>query len=243
MRRVTPHLMDAAAIQPFDRVLDIGCGCGDTLELAARAARQGQVVGIDLSTVMLECAQVAVDRERLDNVDLVCADAQTFAFDQGAFDVAISRLGVMSFDDPEAAFANIAGAIRPGGRLAFAAWGERGRNELFSVVTAALSIQSPDMQSGAGPFALADPERVRKLLSGAGWSQITTRPIEEPLLLGQSPDEAIALIAGFAESRFGGLTPDNREQGLRTLRDELLHHTSGDGIALGGYFWLTTAVL
>jgi SAM-dependent methyltransferase len=206
------------------------------------AARRGQVVGIDLASVMLDCARLTIGRERLSNADLVQADAQTFLFDQAAFDVAISRLGVISFDDPEAAFANIAAAVRQGGRIAFLTWGEPGRNEIFSVAMAALNLRGADLRSGVGPFSLADRGRFHSLLSGTGWSQITSHADEEPLLLGDSADEAIELITGFAESRFGGLTPDDQERGVWKLRDELMYHNTEHGIALGGYFWLTTAV-
>ena len=115
-------MLAAAAIAPGDRVLDIGCGCGNTTLAAARAAGpDGSAHGVDLSVPMTDLGRQRAEQERV-NATFEVADAQTHPFKAGAFDVAVSRFGVMFFDDPVAAFTNIAGALRPGGRLAFVCW-------------------------------------------------------------------------------------------------------------------------
>ena len=113
-------MLDAARLQPGERVLDVGCGYGtSTLEAAERVAPSGRVVGVDISAAMLEPARRRVAAAGWDNVELLQADAQVHRFEAGSFDVVISRFGMMFFEDPAAAFANLAGALQPGGRLVF----------------------------------------------------------------------------------------------------------------------------
>ena len=121
----TDHLLAAARVATPDRVLDVGCGCGATT-LAAQPA--GTAVGLDLSAVMVQAARRRAAEERLANVSFVAGDGQTYPFPGGGFDMAISRFGVMFFDDPVAAFANLAGGLVPGGRLVFVCWQELARN-------------------------------------------------------------------------------------------------------------------
>ena len=115
-------LMAAAAIAPGSTVLDIGCGTGETSRAAAVAAGAGSVLGVDLSTAMLDEAARRATAAGIGNVRFVRADAQVHRFEAAAFDLAISRFGVMFFANPVAAFANIAAALRPGGRLVVVAW-------------------------------------------------------------------------------------------------------------------------
>ena len=116
-QRITPHLLDAGAVGAADRVLDVGCGCGLTSRAAAHAASAGSVLGVDLSAAMLQEAERRARAEGLTNVRFEQGDVQVHAFSPAAFDLAISRFGVMFFEDPVAAFANVASAIRPGGRF------------------------------------------------------------------------------------------------------------------------------
>lgn len=112
-------LLDAAGITGEDRVLDLGCGSGQTTRRAALRAPRGHVLGLDLSGPMLAEARSRAEREGVANVSFAQGDAQVHPFGAGAFDAAVSRYGVMFFADPVAAFGNIGRALRPGGRLAF----------------------------------------------------------------------------------------------------------------------------
>lgn len=132
---VADALLAAARLQPGDTVLDLGCGCGATTLAAADLVAPANVVGLDLSGPMLELAR---QRTGTGAATFIQADAQTKTFDGERFDVAIGRSGTMFFDDPVAAFTNIATAVRPGGRLCLAAWQALDANEWLLVPGAVL---------------------------------------------------------------------------------------------------------
>ncbi|MDF2901645.1 MAG: SAM-dependent methyltransferase, partial [Phenylobacterium sp.] len=166
-RQIEPlglRAIEAGAPQPGERVLDIGCGCGQTsFELARRVGPSGRVLGVDISAPMLEVARQRAAGAAA-NVSFIEADAQTHAFQNGGFDLAISRFGVMFFDDPTAAFRNIGAALRPGGRLSFVCWRPMLENAwmatpLFAAMPLLPPLPPPD-PAAPGPFAFADPERV-----------------------------------------------------------------------------------
>src|SRR6266536_1935588 len=165
----TARLLATAAIGPAEVVLDVGCGCGETTIGAARPARSGRALGVDLSAVMLAEARRLAGREGVRNARFEQADAQVHAFPAAGFDVAISGFGVMFFADPHAAFANIAAALRPGGRLAFLCWQEMTANEWLTVPFAAVAahVTLPELPAAdePGPFSLADPRRIRAMLA------------------------------------------------------------------------------
>ncbi len=122
-------LVDAALAAGGERVFDVGCGAGGTTLAVARGLRpKGRCTGIDISAPLIATATSRASAEGATDVTFICGDAQTYDFGAGRFDTVISRLGVMFFDDPEAAFANLQRAARSGGRLAFIAWRSRDEN-------------------------------------------------------------------------------------------------------------------
>src|SRR5947199_350388 len=162
--------MDAAGSVGGERVLDVGCGCGDTtLELGRRVGPEGRVLGVDVSGGMVARAAEAAREARLRNVGFENADAQTHRFARGEFDVLYSRFGVMFFADAAAAFTNLRSALGPGGRLAFICWQALRENPWLAVPLAAaarhLTLPPPPAPDAPGPFSLGDPERVRGILS------------------------------------------------------------------------------
>jgi ubiquinone/menaquinone biosynthesis C-methylase UbiE len=181
-------VMDRAAIRAGEHVLDVGCGCGDTtLELARRVGRDGSVVAIDVSTPMLERAIENARAREVANVAFWNADAQTYGLPPAAFDLVYSRFGVMFFVDPARAFSNLGRALRSGGRVSFVCWQALERNAWMAVPMAAAArvIPSPARPGpeAPGPFSFADPNRVRGILGGAGFTDVTVEGMRRCLRL------------------------------------------------------------
>ena len=176
-----------------ESVLEIGCGTGAlTLPLAAAVGAQGRVVAVDISEPMLGAARQKVGERGLRNVTLQLGDAQVFGFEPAAFDLATSRMGVMFFADPAAAFRNIGTALKPTGRLVFACWGPLGENRHWlvahDVVVRHLGPPAPKPPHEAGPLAFAEPDYIRRILTDAGFAEITVDRAH-PTIIGGSPEE------------------------------------------------------
>jgi ubiquinone/menaquinone biosynthesis C-methylase UbiE len=241
LREHHERLRAAAAIRPGDRVLDIGCGAGQTTRDAARAAAPGAVLGIDVSALALARARELTVAEGLDNVSYEQADAQVHRFASQRFDVAISRFGVMFFADPAAAFANIARPLRPGGRLVLVVWQRREDNEWAMAIDAALRTLTPD----ESPFSLGDPAAARRLLAGAGFADIGFEDVDAPVYYGADVAEALEWVCGFRDvsAALERLDPTARDRALDRLRDTLAaHHGSDRGVVFGARAWLVTAL-
>lgn len=244
---LTPHLLDAARITAGCRVLDIGCGCGGTTRAAARRAGDGEALGVDLSRAMLAEAGRLAAAEGLERVRFAWADAQTHPFPAGAFDVALSRFGVMFFADPVAAFTNIGRGLRSGGRLAFLCWRDVSENAFVSLPRAVLSrfgeLPDPARPGEPGPFSLADPERVTAMLTAAGFTEIAVRSVDEPMRMGSDVADAVDYQMGIpvARAMAAGLDEQARAAGTAALREALEPYQGPDGVILPGAAWLVTA--
>ncbi|HEY8545563.1 MAG TPA: class I SAM-dependent methyltransferase, partial [Acidimicrobiales bacterium] len=201
-------LAATAAIRPGEHVLDVGCGNGITTREAARAAApDGTVTGVDLSAPMLAHARTVAGQEGLSNVELRQADAQTDDLapggDRPGYDVVVSRFGVMFFDDPVAAFANIRKVTAPGGRLALVTWAPVQRQQwLLEMITAALQhVPPPELPTGPdqpGMFGLSTTERIEAVLEGSGWSDVAVTEHPRPMVIGGGTtlDDAMDYLEG-----------------------------------------------
>lgn len=245
IRRHSEHLLAAAAVEPGHEVLDVGCGCGRTTIDLARFAADGRALGVDLSGPMLEVARKRAADEGVANVAFEQGDAQVLPFPPGGFDLVVSRYGAMFFGDPPVAFANLARALRPGGRIALLAWQELSRNEWLSELWAALAVgrELPDPPRGqAGPFGLAERDTVRSLLAGAGFEDVAVDPLEAAMELGPDADRAYAWVSGLGIVR--GLTEDlddaTRAVALDGLRRLLVEHETPEGVLIGSASWVVT---
>src|SRR5262245_33057516 len=236
--------MERLGIAESERILDVGCGCGQTLlQLAELAGPSGQVLGVDISPPMLARA-----RERVagsPTIALALGDAQTYAFAPGAFDVVYSRFGVMFFDDARAAFRNLRAAARPNARLSFVCWQDLAKNPwaarpLEAVMRLLPASAMPDLlrEGRPGPFFLSDPARVRAILGDAGWSDVSIEPVEMPLHLGGAAtlDEAVeySLQIGPA-ARAMTDAPERLKPALEAaLREALAPFASARGVFVDG---------
>jgi SAM-dependent methyltransferase len=236
--------MDAAEIAAADRVLDIGCGTGQTTRDAARATGSGWALGVDLSTRMIERAREIAAAEGLDNAGFERADAQVHPFTAEDFDVAISRTGAMFFGDPVAAFANIARALRPGGRLLLLTWQGVNRNEwireLSGAMAAGRDLPMPP-PSAPGPFSLADPDRVRAVLGGAGFTDIRIEPSSEAMWFGETAEGAQRFVLDNLGWMLNGLDDEGRQRAIRDLGATLTAHDGHDGVTFGSSIWTIRA--
>ncbi len=229
-------LFEAAAIRPTDRVLDVGCGPGSTARRAARIATRGRVLGVDISAPMLERAR----SELLPNLWYEQGDAQTHPFTPGAFDVLISRGGVMFFEDHRAAFAHLAEALAPGARIAFICPQpvdpQSAESQVFGRL-AELRPPVPDPVAAAAHRAMASisrPERLREVL--VDFDKIDIRPVHAASVYGSSPEDAV----DFFLSR-GPRTDVSAE--VRAAMAEVFTPYAGPlGVRLPTSVWLVSGV-
>lgn len=182
---VVDFLLDAAALQPGERVVEIGSGAGiASLGAAARVGPTGRVLGADISQPLVDLATRRADEQNATTVSFAVCDAQQDRIDGAPFDVAMSQFGVMFFDDPVAAFANIRSHLVPGGRLAFACWQALELNPWFAGPAVAPFVPAPPPAAPGkfrtGPFAFAPPDLVTSILTDAGWTGIgrTTHQVD-----------------------------------------------------------------
>ncbi len=236
-----------AAVQPGERVLDIGCGSGATsMALARLVGPTGQVTGLDVSGPMIELA-----RKRsvgMGNLDWLLADAAAHDFQPGSTDLLFSRFGVMFFGDPVAAFANLRRALRTGGRLVFACWRPLIENPwmllpLQVVQTLVPSVPRPGPDE-PGPFAFADPERVTHILTTAGFSSPRYIRFEIAMVLGTSLDDAAeqATSMGAASRALQEQPEAVVEVAREAVRAALVPHFESGRVTLPGAIWLVESL-
>ncbi|MBT2376449.1 methyltransferase domain-containing protein [Streptomyces sp. ISL-111] len=240
-------LLNAAGIALDHRILDLGCGSGQTTRMAALRAPRGHALGLDLSGPMLAEARTRAEREGVTNTSFVQGDTQVHPFEEGSFDAAVSRYGVMFFSDPVAAFGNVRRALRPGGRLAFVTPADAARN---GWVTAMASLRDflPLGDFGApglpGMFSLAAPGHIRAVLAAAGFTGIGTARTEAYGTWGHGAEDAAAFLLDTGPGRhlMEQADPAARTRARRTLADHLRPHETADGtVRLLSTSWLVTA--
>jgi SAM-dependent methyltransferase len=238
------RLLAAAAIGESERVLDVGCGSGQTTLLAARAATDGSALGVDLSSRMLAQARRRAAGEGIDNASFEHADAQIHPFEAGAFDVAISNTGATFFGDLVAGLTNIRRALRPGGRLVLLTWQALENNEWVREFTGALAagrdLPGPPPDA-ASPFALSDPERIHSVLTSAGFTDIELEGTRESMWFGTDTDDAHQFVLGLLGWMLEGLDDDGRAHALDALRSRMATHETPDGVVFDSAIWLVRA--
>ena len=239
--------IEAAAVQPGEVVLDVGCGCGATTEeLSALVGTSGRVVGLDVSAPMLARA-----RERLSGrpVELLLGDAATFALPARSFDVLFSRFGVMFFEEPPAAFAHLRGALKPGGRVAMVVWQSLSANAWATVpIEAVADIVEPPALGGAGepgPFSLSDHDGVLTMLRAAGYTDVDLTGHEMDVTVGGGLPLPAAveftLDHGPVRRVLASASAEVRAAATERVAAALSPYDGPEGVRMPAAVWVVTA--
>lgn len=241
----------AAAAQPGEHILDIGCGSGaSTFMLADQVGPTGHVLGVDISQQLVELARAATPDAA--PVEFRLADAATAAFPAEGFDLLFSRFGVMFFDDPVAAFANMRRALKPDGRVAFVCWRSATDNDWVRLPMAAIRdiVQpAPADPDAPGPFAFSNPERLTDILATAGFTDIEVRPFDTRLVYGRSDtreaaiDDALdmAFQVGPLARALADQPDDVRARAAEAVRAVFAAQSGDTSVLIDGAAWIVTA--
>jgi len=244
--------MDELAIVTGERVLDIGCGCGDTtFELSRRTGKGGYALGVDISEMIVSSAKEKKNLKKQRNIDFECLDAQIHPFGKNAFDVIFSRFGVMFFDNPVAAFTNIRSSLRSSGRMAFVCWQPAKFIEWISlpleIVARHIELPPPQPQQPEEPggFSFGDANRVINILEAAGFIDINIEPFNTKINIGKNLEEAQTFLTHIGPA---GIVLDNPDidsekqtSFIADLHNTLKSHQTEKGVNLGAATWLVTA--
>lgn len=242
--------MDALDFAAGERVLDVGCGCGQTtLQLGERVGPGGDVLGVDISGPMLVEARRRARAADVSHIGFQQADAQVHPFEPSSVDVVFSRFGIMFFEDPVAAFANLHGALRPGGQIGFVCWQELARNPWMmrpmAAVAALIELPPRPDPHAPGPFAFADAERVRGLLEEAGFESVAVESLEREVLVGGggSLDTTVQFLLqmGPAGAALREAGEDVRSRAADAVTEAIAPFATPDGVRMPAAAWRITA--
>ncbi len=245
-------LIDHADLSACRSAIDVGCGGGSqSLLLAKHLGAGAQVLGVDISGPLLNVARNRSSDDLADvaGLDFLQADASSHSFEPGSFDLLFSRFGVMFFDDPVAAFANLHGAMRSDGRLLFCCWQPLKDNPwvYLSLQAALQHVPPPEPQDphAPGPFAFADPQRLESVLSDAGFTNIAITHHDLTLRWGEAPTLAGNVRALLQIGPVARLLADQDESVCARVHESvaavLEPFYDGKTLNLAGATWLVTA--
>lgn len=232
-------------IRRGDRVLDIGCGAGETTRVAARDAHDGCVVGIDPSDAVLRNAQALSHAANIRNATYVRGDGACLPFLRESFDVAISRFGTIFFANPRSAFRNIHEALRPSARIVMMVWQSAAHNEWAVAIHRAITGNNTALpnESAIPAFSLGNVNTTTQLLRGAGFVDVTTRDVHAPVFYGADVDSALSFVSDFANvsAAMKSAPPDERQHMQRRMRDVLAAHSTNNGVWFDAQSWIVIA--
>jgi SAM-dependent methyltransferase len=228
-------LVDAVVRQGAREVLDVGCGAGaTTFAVAGDLGASGRCTGLDISAPLIELARRHAADRGSDNTDFVVADAQRHAFQPGTFDALVSRFGVMFFDDPVAAFANLRRAARPEAGLTCVAWRGTAENPFMTAAERAAAPLLPEAPArdpaAPGQFAFADRDRVAAILAKAGWRDVDIRPLDVACAMSAADLDVYAGHIGPVSLVLPSLEPDHRQAVIAAVKRGFAPYLD-DGVA------------
>jgi SAM-dependent methyltransferase len=238
--------------QPGQRVLDIGCGFGDTTQrIAGLVGDSGEAVGVDAAARFIEAARSDAAEAGVPNARFLVADVQTEPFEE-RFDMAFSRFGTMFFTSPVAALRNVRESLVPGGRLVMVVWRRREDNDwLYRAQTIVEGIvtrpeEYADPTCGPGPFSMAGADTTSDILLHAGYSDIALRRCDIPILIGHDVEEAVDFVkalgpAGEILRLLGDMAAHLHGQVDDALRAGLAEFAGDDGVRAPASTWIVTA--
>ncbi len=238
-------LVDAVSAQPGRRIADIGCGTGGVIRaVARRLGPDCRCTGVDISQPMIAAARARADRDGVP-VQFVCADAQTHAFARESFDMIISRFGVMFFDDPVGAFANLRRSAAKDGQLCFAAWRSAGENPFMTTAERAAAPLLPDMpvrqKDAPGQFGFADHRRIGAILEESGWRDIAITPVDVTCAIPQAALEGYIARLGPLGRVLHDADAQTRSRVVETVRVAFESFVQGDEVRFLAACWMVTA--
>jgi SAM-dependent methyltransferase len=238
--------------QPGERVLDLGCGFGDTTQtLAGLVAPGGEALGVDVAPNFIEASIREADEAGVENARFEVADIQTTRFPQ-QFDLAFSRMGTMFFENPGAAIRNVRGALVPGGRLTMVVWRSKVENAWAyepQLITERFVTKPEDYDEptcGPGPFSMGNADTVSGILVGAGFKEVTLRRCDLPFEIGRDVEEAIELIMSIGPAgeilRLAGERAEHLHGAVRdALREGLEQWNGPGGVRAPASTWIVSA--
>jgi ubiquinone/menaquinone biosynthesis C-methylase UbiE len=238
-------LVDAVSARSRRHVLDVGCGTGSTtLAVARLLGANDHVVGIDLSEPMIATARARAEREGTP-ASFICANAQTYGFEPATFDMLISRFGVMFFDDPVHAFANLRRASTNDAEVRFIAWRSAAENPFMTTAeraAAPLVPALPPRRTGApGQFAFANSDHVRRILEASGWTEIDIRPIDVECALPETDLLRYVTRLGPVGMILQDVDDSTRARVIPTVRAAFDPYVHGDDVRFIGACWMIAA--
>lgn len=241
-----PLIVDVAGRIDGRSVLDVGCGAGAlSLAMADRAGAASSCLGVDISAPLIAAARARAARDGIESARFLKADAQTLSFDPQSFDAVVSRFGVMFFEDPVAAFANLHSAARPGATLACVAWRSPAENAFMTAGARAAAAVLPDFPptqaGGPGQFGFADGRYVQAILQESGWDAIAVRPVDVPCRM-SCPDLGIYMTRmGPLGALFPNLDDGTKAALLPKLEAAFAPFVQGEEVRFTSACWLITA--